>query len=347
MRTPVCSIQGRGTILSPSNIATEVIPNRSVRGRNCQRLSSYDARLDGFATSFDIGAVHAPSFLPEWQRYHYSKRSPASRERSFAILFPWYATCMSILRACWSWLDEWEESRFKEDGKMAWQWCVVWLVGGGLGELGGNAWGEARDAWKADKRGQQTPEADVQGARELVVQKTNAFRQQHGLEDLKRNPQLMQTAQDFAVFMARTSKYGHTADGQWASQRARAHGYAHRALTENIAYQYSAAGFTTEKLADGFVTGWKNSRTHRRNMLDPEMTETGVGVAYGPQSGAYFAVQLFGRPASKEIESQVTRRREPFAHARQLLATRPRWDQDNSVRGISGVVAKEGGRDTR
>lgn len=193
---------------------------------------------------------------------------------------------------------------------MAWQWCVVWLVVGGPGEIGETAWGETLDGWSAEKRAEQKSEADVQGARELVVQETNAFRQQRGLEDLQRNPRLMQTAQDFALFMARTSRYGHTADGQWSVQRARAHGYAHRTLAENIAYQYSAAGFTTQRLADGFVTGWKNSREHRRNMLDPEMTETGVGVAYGPQSGAYFAVQLFGRPASKEIESQVTNRRE-------------------------------------
>jgi hypothetical protein len=36
------------------------------------------------------------------------------------------------------------------------------------------------------------------------------------------------------------------------------------------------------------------------------VTETGVGVAQREQTGAYHAVQLFGRPTSQQIEFQLT-----------------------------------------
>ncbi len=41
-------------------------------------------------------------------------------------------------------------------------------------------------------------------------------------------------------------------------------------------------------------------------MLHPAVTETGVGVAQSDQTSAYYAVQLFGRPTSQQIEFQLT-----------------------------------------
>ncbi len=34
----------------------------------------------------------------------------------------------------------------------------------------------------------------------------------------------------------------------------------------------------------------------RKNMLAPEVTETGVAVARSGKTGRYYAVQMFGRP---------------------------------------------------
>ena len=86
------------------------------------------------------------------------------------------------------------------------------------------------------------------------------------------------TAQAFADYMARTDRYGHTADGNQPSDRAKARGYDYCIVLENIAYAFNSEGFTGEKLAGQFVTGWQNSPGHRRNMLDPDVTETGVAV---------------------------------------------------------------------
>lgn len=180
------------------------------------------------------------------------------------------------------------------------QWICVWLLLGGLGLMGETAGGQTLEERKVDDPPQRShksvPMADVQATRELIVEQTNEFRRQHGFQVVRTAPRLMLTAQDFAQFMARTNKYSHTADGQQPGQRATEHGYDHGIIAENIAYQYNPAGIDTKQLADRFITGWKNSREHRKNMLDPEVTETGVGVAYSQESGAYFGVQMFGRP---------------------------------------------------
>ena len=152
--------------------------------------------------------------------------------------------------------------------------------------------------------GNQSP--DLTDVAEGILTHTNAFRHQEGRPPVATNPQLTATAQDFAAFMARTGQLSHTADGQTPEVRAKAHGYDPCLIAENIAYQHSPAGFTTEALAEGFFQGWQHSPDHRKNLLDLAATETGVGVAHSEQTGAYYAVQLFGRPKSQQIDFHVT-----------------------------------------
>lgn len=140
----------------------------------------------------------------------------------------------------------------------------------------------------------------------MIISRTNLFRQAEGRAPLTINLDLMATAQDFADFMARTDRYGHTADGNHPAQRATEHGYAYCIVAENIAYQYNSAGFTTEGLVRGFVRGWQRSPGHRENMLDPNLTETGVAVAQSEKSGYIYAVQMFGRPQAAQFEFQIT-----------------------------------------
>ena len=150
----------------------------------------------------------------------------------------------------------------------------------------------------------QTP--DLRQTANLIVQKTNDFRQKQGLQPLKTNAKLTETAQDFAGFMAMTDQYGHTADGNRPSQRVKQHGYEYCLVAENIAYQFSSLGFATDELAEKFFEGWKNSPGHRKNMLKSAATETGVAISQSDQTGYFYAVQLFGRPKSMQITFKVT-----------------------------------------
>jgi uncharacterized protein YkwD len=164
----------------------------------------------------------------------------------------------------------------------------------------------AASAQAAETRtaGAQSP--DLADVVERLISHTNAFRHQEGRPPVAPNPQLTAAAQDFATFMARTGQFSHTADGQTPEVRAKAHGYDPCLIAENIAYQHHSGGFTAEALAQGFFEGWQHSPSHRENLLDPAVTETGVGVAQSEQTGAYYAVQLFGRPMSQQVEFQIT-----------------------------------------
>jgi len=150
---------------------------------------------------------------------------------------------------------------------------------------------------------EKTPE--VEKTEQLIIRLTNDFRQKQGLREVEPDSELNETAQYFADYMARTNKYGHTADGQRPSARAKQYGYEYCMVSENIAYFFRSTGFTTQALAEKAVTGWKESPGHRENMLEPDVTETGVAVAYSEDTGHYFAVQMFGRPKSKRFEFKV------------------------------------------
>ena len=79
-------------------------------------------------------------------------------------------------------------------------------------------------------------------------------------------------------------------------------------VLENIAYEYNSAGFTAEALAGDCVRGWENSPGHRKNMLDPDVQDIGVGLARSSRTGRYYAVQDFGRPKSAMITFKVSNR---------------------------------------
>jgi len=143
-----------------------------------------------------------------------------------------------------------------------------------------------------------------------IIARTNQFRQKNKLPAVKSAKELTAAAQYFADFMAKTDKYGHEADAKTPSARAKAHKYEHCLMLENIAYQFSSAGFTTNELSSKFFTGWKESPGHRKNMLYDGATETGVAVAQSPTTKRWYAVQMFGRPQSDSIKFAVSNQSE-------------------------------------
>lgn len=149
---------------------------------------------------------------------------------------------------------------------------------------------------------------DVAKVVTMIVDRTNDFRKSEKREPVKVNPDLTKAAEYFAKFMAESGKYGHEADGQKPADRAKKHGYDYCIVLENIAYMYNSEGFTTDDLGGGLVKGWQKSPGHRKNMLDPDVTETGVAVARSEQTRYFYAVQMFGRPKSLAIEFKIANR---------------------------------------
>ena len=153
-----------------------------------------------------------------------------------------------------------------------------------------------------------TPTLDLTLVEQQIFTGTNKFRTQEKRTTLNSNPKLAVAAKAFAEYLASTDKFSHTADGKEPWDRTAKAGYEHCIILENIAYEFDSDGFTAEGLADDCVQGWKNSPGHRRNMLDADVQDTGIGLARSSRTGRYYAVQDFGRPKSAIITFKVSDR---------------------------------------
>jgi len=148
--------------------------------------------------------------------------------------------------------------------------------------------------------------SDIPAAETAIVQMTNAFRTENGLKSVRRNAQLEAAARRYAEKLARYPGLSHTADGTTPAQRIAASGYSYCEVGENLASLLDTRGFTPDEYAKRAVTGWENSPGHRKNMLLPYVTETGVAIARAaPNEPKYIAVQLFARPEAAKYRFKV------------------------------------------
>ncbi|MFD5143958.1 CAP domain-containing protein [Streptomyces sp. NPDC058401] len=121
------------------------------------------------------------------------------------------------------------------------------------------------------------------GAAAEVLTLVNQERATAGCPALTVNAQLTKAAQDHSEDMAAHSNMSHTgSDGSDPGQRITRAGYQWRTYAENVAYGYDTAAKVME--------GWMNSPGHKRNILDCNVKEIGIGLA---QPGHYWT-QDFG-----------------------------------------------------
>ena len=134
------------------------------------------------------------------------------------------------------------------------------------------------------------PNVNISADAEDVVARTNGERTRLGLDALARSPRLMKAAQLQADQMASMRTMAHDLPGAAfpsPESRLQAAGYRAMASGENVAEGYSSA--TT------VVAGWMKSSGHRENIVSPNFTEMGAGVAVGSNGRRYYA-QVFARP---------------------------------------------------
>src|SRR5262245_50484921 len=74
---------------------------------------------------------------------------------------------------------------------------------------------------------------DLRRGAEVITEKTNAFRKEGGRNRVEVNVKLAKAARYFSDYMARTDRYGHTADGDRPADRARKHGFDYCIVLEN------------------------------------------------------------------------------------------------------------------
>lgn len=133
------------------------------------------------------------------------------------------------------------------------------------------------------------PEFDaVRRLEHQVIELTNQKRVAHGLKPLRANWQLSRMARHKAWDMRDRGYFSHdspTYGSPFQMMRSYRIGYSYAG--ENI-----AAGQPTPSEV---VNGWMKSPGHRRNILDPNYTQIGVGFAKGGKYG-YYWVQVFIKP---------------------------------------------------
>lgn len=123
-----------------------------------------------------------------------------------------------------------------------------------------------------------------------IVSTVNRERRGAGLDLVVAEPRLTRAARLHAANMASRNELAHTLSGATTStlsSRVRDVGYVYRFVAENIAYGPVSV--------DPLVQGWMRSPGHRANILNPDYTETGVGVARS-RDGVLFYCQVFGKP---------------------------------------------------
>ncbi len=131
---------------------------------------------------------------------------------------------------------------------------------------------------------------DADRAQADMLAQVNALRRKAGASPLKMNLDLQQAAQAHAQGMLARGFFAHKSpSGTTVRERARKAGYEWWTIGENI-----AEGQTSVKEV---VTTWMGSPGHRKNILNPDFRELGVGLVLGKtRSGEYRViwVQNFG-----------------------------------------------------
>ena len=132
---------------------------------------------------------------------------------------------------------------------------------------------------------------DAEAMRQDIVDRTNALRKENGVAALHVNDKLMQAAQVRADEMAAHTVYSHTRpDGQRFNTVTDC-----PYMAENI-HRIADWTLSEQTLAEQAVVDWNASATHNKNMLNPKLSEIGIGLARGVNDNGnpcWYCVQLF------------------------------------------------------
>jgi uncharacterized protein YkwD len=113
--------------------------------------------------------------------------------------------------------------------------------------------------------------------REATLCLLNRERAHEGLPALRRDERLELASQRHSEDMARRRFFAHeNPSGAIPARRMRRAGYAARVVGENLAW-----GEGDRATPEHIVVGWMNSPGHRRNILEADYREIGVGVTPG------------------------------------------------------------------
>lgn len=151
--------------------------------------------------------------------------------------------------------------------------------------------GEAPVTSAEAKPVEQPAQTDIAAAKQDIIDRTNALRKENGVAVLRVNDNLMQAAQVRANEMATHTVYSHTRPDGRKFNTATDCPY----MAENI-HRIADWVLSDQTLAERAVADWSASTTHNKNMVNPKLSEIGVGLARGVNDTGdpcWYCVQLF------------------------------------------------------
>ena len=151
--------------------------------------------------------------------------------------------------------------------------------------------GEAPVTSAEAKPVEQPAQTDVAAAKQDIIDRTNALRRENGAAALRVNDKLMQAAQVRADEMAAHTVYSHTRPNGGKFNTVTDCPY----MAENI-HRIADWTMSNQTLAERAVADWSASTTHNKNMVNPKLSEIGVGLARGVNDTGdpcWYCVQLF------------------------------------------------------
>ena len=151
--------------------------------------------------------------------------------------------------------------------------------------------GEAPVTSAEAKPVEQPAQTDVAAAKQDIIDRTNALRCENGVAALRVNDRLMQAAQVRADEMAAHTVYLHTRPNGGKFNTVTDCPY----MAENI-HRIADWVLSDQTLAERAVADWYASTVHHKNMVNPKLSEIGVGLARGVNDTGdpcWYCVQLF------------------------------------------------------
>jgi hypothetical protein len=153
-----------------------------------------------------------------------------------------------------------------------------------------------------------------------VISLTNEERGEEGLGSLKASALLNQAAQLKANDMAAKSYYAHVSpDGTIPPAWLNKVGYKYQIMGENLVIDRTSS--------EQVVSAWMGSEAHRENILNPQFTEIGIGIAYGryKEQDTTYVVQMLARPlggsAPAPVKTVTVKPSKPLTTTRPLVPT--------------------------
>ena len=143
--------------------------------------------------------------------------------------------------------------------------------------------------------------ASLPELRTIILTMVNDIRSKEGLSALTYNSQLEQSAQGYADLMAEEGFFGHVSpDGETLRDRIQVTGFEDRTFSPDCfcvrGYAFGENLARGQKTAKAAVEAWMHSPAHRAAILNPDYTDTGIGVNAGIWVQHFGGILLPGQP---------------------------------------------------